>query len=114
MRWKVIAFAFTLRSFTSTLFPVRTIGTFSHTRTRSPIPTCQNNGGFGHANSIALTVPVWYIFVRNARSDIKHDDATLAIDVVTVSKTTKLLLTSSIPDIENNLAEVLGLSAVFW
>ena len=35
--------AFTLRSFTSTLLPVRTIGIFSQTRTRSPVCGCQNN-----------------------------------------------------------------------
>jgi len=33
--WKVICLALTLRSFTSTLLPHKTIGIFSHTRVRS-------------------------------------------------------------------------------
>ena len=34
-RWKVMVLALTLRSFSSTLLPTSTMGTFSHTRTKS-------------------------------------------------------------------------------
>lgn len=30
-------------------------------------------------------MPVWYILVCNARGHIKHDDAALSVDVITIS-----------------------------
>lgn len=55
----------------------------------------------------ALTVPVGNVLVGNAGGNIEHDDTALAVDVVTVTETTELLLTGGIPDIELNLTEVL-------
>jgi hypothetical protein len=52
-------------------------------------------------------VPVGDVLVGNSRGHIEHDDTTLSIDVVTVTKTTKLLLTSRVPDIEGDVTEVL-------
>jgi hypothetical protein len=52
-------------------------------------------------------VPVGNVLVGNAGGNIKHDDTALAVDVVTVTETTELLLASSIPDIELNLTKVL-------
>lgn len=52
-------------------------------------------------------MPVGNVLVCNTRSDVKHDDSTLAVDVVSVSQTTELLLTSSIPDIELDGTKVL-------
>jgi hypothetical protein len=52
-------------------------------------------------------VPVGDVLVGNARRDIKHDDAALPIDVVTVSQTAEFLLTCSVPYIEVDLAKVL-------
>jgi len=52
-------------------------------------------------------VPVGNVLVGNTRGNIKHDDTTLSVDVISVTKTTELLLTSSIPDVELNLAQVL-------
>jgi hypothetical protein len=54
-----------------------------------------------------LTVPVGDVLVSNAGGNIEHDDTALAVDVVTITETTKLLLTGGIPDIELNLTEVL-------
>ena len=54
-----------------------------------------------------LTVPVGNVLVSNTGSDIEHDDTALAVDVVTVTETTELLLAGGIPDIELNLTEVL-------
>jgi hypothetical protein len=53
-------------------------------------------------------VPVGDVLVGDAGCDIEHDDTTLAIDVVTVTKTSKLLLSCGIPDIELDVAQVLG------
>jgi len=52
-------------------------------------------------------VPVGDILVRYAGGDIEHDDAALAVDVVSIAETAKLLLTSSVPHIKLDLAEVL-------
>jgi len=52
-------------------------------------------------------VPVGHVLVCDAGSDIEHDDTALAVDVVAITETAKLLLTSGIPHIELNLAKVL-------
>jgi hypothetical protein len=54
-----------------------------------------------------LTVPVGNVLVCDTRGNIEHDDTALAVDVVTITQTTELLLTSGVPDVELNLAEVL-------
>lgn len=54
-----------------------------------------------------LTVPVGDVLVGDTGSDIEHDDTTLAVDVVTITETTELLLTSGIPDIELDSTVVL-------
>lgn len=56
-------------------------------------------------------MPVGNILVGNARSDVEHDNTALAIDVVTITETTELLLAGSVPDIKLNVAEVLGARA---
>lgn len=53
------------------------------------------------------TVPVGNVLVGDTGSDIEHDDTGLAVDVVTITETTELLLTSSVPDIELNGSQVL-------
>ena len=58
------------------------------------------------AHSDNISVPVWNILVGDSRSDIEHDDGTLTLDIITISQTTKLLLTSGIPDVEANLTTV--------
>jgi hypothetical protein len=52
-------------------------------------------------------VPVGNVLVGNARSDVKHDDTALAVDVVSIAETAELLLACSVPDVELDLAEVL-------
>lgn len=54
-----------------------------------------------------LTVPVGDVLVGDAGSDIEHDDAALAVDVVAITETTELLLASSVPDVEGDVTEVL-------
>ncbi len=52
-------------------------------------------------------MPVGDVLVGDPGSNIEHDDTTLAIDVIAISETTELLLTSGVPDIEGNLTIVL-------
>lgn len=52
-------------------------------------------------------MPVGNVLVGDAGSDIEHDDAALAVDVVAITETTELLLTGGIPDIELDGTEVL-------
>lgn len=54
-------------------------------------------------------MPVGNVLVGNARGDIKHDNAALAVDVVSVSQPTEFFLTCGVPDVEVDLAEVLML-----
>lgn len=53
-------------------------------------------------------MPVGDVLVGNTRGNIEHDDTALAVDIVSISKTTELLLTSSIPHIELNGSQVLS------
>jgi hypothetical protein len=52
-------------------------------------------------------MPVWHVLVCDTGSNIEHDDTALSVDIVSITETTKLLLTSGIPDIELDLAQVL-------
>ena len=58
--------------------------------------------------SVRPTVPVWNVLVGDAGGDIEHDDTTLSVDVVTITESTELLLSSGIPDIELELTQVLS------
>ena len=51
-------------------------------------------------------MPVGDVLVGDSGRNIEHDDTALSVDVVTVTETTELLLTSGIPDIELQLTEV--------
>ena len=52
-------------------------------------------------------MPVGDVLVGDAGSDIEHDDTALAVDVVSITETAKLFLTSSVPDVKLDLAQVL-------
>jgi hypothetical protein len=56
-------------------------------------------------------VPVGNVLVGDTGGDIEHDDTGLAVDVVTITETTELLLTGGIPDIELNGTQVLAISS---
>ena len=57
-------------------------------------------------------MPVGNVLVGNTGCDVEHDDAALAVDVVSITKTPKLLLSCGIPDIELDVAQVLAGSLV--
>jgi hypothetical protein len=52
-------------------------------------------------------VPVGNVLICDTRRHVKHDNTTLSVDVVSITETTELLLTSGVPDVELDLAEVL-------
>ena len=86
LRWNVICLAFTLRSLTSTLFPHSTIDVLAHAE--------------------QVTLPVWDVLVRDTRRHVKHDDRTLALNVVPITKASKLLLAGRVPAVEADRAKV--------
>jgi hypothetical protein len=59
------------------------------------------------ADADEIAVPVGDVLVGDAGGDVEHDDAALAVDVVSIAQTTELLLPCSIPHVELDLAEVL-------
>lgn len=59
------------------------------------------------------TMPVGDVLVGDAGRHVEHDDTALAVDVITITKTTKLLLTSSVPDVELDLTVVLVITLVY-
>jgi len=65
-----------------------------------------NRNAFAHADQI--TMPVWDVLVGDTRGNVEHDDTALAVDVVSISQATELLLTSGIPDVKLDLAQVRG------
>jgi len=67
--------------------------------------SAQHNGDV-LAHTLEVTMPVRNILVCDTRSDVKHDDTTLALDVVTIAKTTKLFLSGGIPDVKTDGAKV--------
>jgi len=58
------------------------------------------------ADTDQITVPVGDVLVGDTGSDIEHDDAALAVDIVSITKTSELLLSCGIPDIELDVAQV--------
>ena len=52
-------------------------------------------------------MPVGDVLVCDTRGNVKHDDTALSVDVVSITKTTELLLTSRVPHVELDLAKVL-------
>ena len=60
------------------------------------------------ANTLQVTVPVGDVLVGDTGSDIEHDDTALTLDVVTITETTELFLSSGIPNVEADSTEVSG------
>ena len=52
-------------------------------------------------------MPVGDVLVGNSGRNVEHDNTTLAVDIVSITQTSELLLSGSIPDIELNVAQVL-------
>lgn len=67
--------------------------------------SAKNNGNV-LAHSDKITVPVGHTLVCDTRGNIKHNDSALAVDVVSVSQSSKLLLSCSVPHLKLNLTIV--------
>lgn len=67
--------------------------------------TAKDNGDV-LAHTLEITVPVGDVLVRDTGSHVEHDDTALPLDVVTITETTKLLLSSGIPHVETDCAKV--------
>ena len=65
---------------------------------------------YGTGEGEKLTMPVGNVLVGDTGCHVEHDDSALAVDVVSISETTELLLPSSIPHVELDLAQVLQYS----
>jgi len=59
-------------------------------------------------DTLKIAMPVGNVLIGDTGRDVKHNDATLALDVVAIAETTKLFLAGSIPDIEYDIAKVGG------
>ena len=57
-------------------------------------------------NALEIAMPIGDIFVSDSRGDIKHDDTTLTLNVITITETTKLFLTSGIPHVKADRTKV--------
>jgi len=65
----------------------------------------QNDGNV-LAYSDQISVPVGNVFVCNSRRHVEHDDSALALNIVSVTETAKLLLTSSVPYVKSDGASI--------
>ena len=52
------------------------------------------------AYSGQILVPLWDVLISDSRADVKHDDTTVTSNIVSISESSKLLLSSSVPNIE--------------
>jgi hypothetical protein len=53
-----------------------------------------------------ISVPVWNVLVGDTGCHVEHDNRALSLDIVTVSESTKFLLTGCVPNIKFDLAPV--------
>jgi hypothetical protein len=58
------------------------------------------------ADPLEVTVPVGHIFVCDSRRDVEHDDAALALDIISIAETTEFLLAGGVPDVKADGAVV--------
>lgn len=63
--------------------------------------TAEDNGNVP-ADTGEITVPVGDVLVSDAGGEIEHDDTAFSFDVVTIAKTSKLLLTSCYKELKQN------------
>ena len=64
------------------------------------VPTQHDGDVVAHTHQVPM--PVWNILVCDTGCHVKHDDGTLALDVVAIPEATKLLLACRVPHIESD------------
>lgn len=67
--------------------------------------TAENDGDV-LTNALEIAMPVGDVLVGDTGCHVEHDNTTLALDIISVTETTELLLSSSIPDVEADSSEV--------
>ena len=60
------------------------------------------------AYTLQVAMPVRHVLVRDTRRNIEHDDTTLSLDIISITETSKLLLSSGVPDVEADGTKVGG------
>ena len=68
------------------------------------VPTQDDGDVVTHPHQVP--VPVGNVLVGHSGRHVEHDDGTLALDVVPIPQTTKLLLPSRVPHVEPDGAAV--------
>ena len=53
-------------------------------------------------------MPIGDVLVGDTGGDVEHNDAALALDIVTITEATEFLLASSVPHVETDGTEVCG------
>lgn len=104
-RWKVTLPVLTFRSYTPVSSESTHFAQSNDTHLNVDLVTAQNDGDV-LAHPLQISVPVWDVLVGDSRSNVKHDDTALALDVVSVSETAEFLLAGSVPDVEADRTEV--------
>ena len=105
-RWKVTAPVLTFRSYNH----VNSVDSgLKKTRLYLDVDlvSTKNNGNV-LTDTFEITMPVGDVFVGDAGSDVEHDNTALALDIVAVTETTELFLTSGIPHVEADGTKVCG------
>jgi hypothetical protein len=54
------------------------------------------------ANSDEIFVPLWNVLICDSGADIEHDNTTVTTNVISISESSKLLLTGGIPYVEKD------------
>jgi len=86
---------------------VRTVNRSRMTHLDINFVSAQHDGDV-FTNALEIAMPIGDIFVGDSRGYIKHDDTTLALNVITITETTKFLLTSGIPHVKADGTKVGG------
>jgi len=102
-RWKVTFPVLTFRSYPSQ--QLHNMFVLVQTHLNIDLVTTKDNGDV-LTNPLQISVPVGNVLVGDSGSNIKHDDTTLSLDVVSISETTEFLLSSGIPNVEADGTEV--------
>ena len=53
-------------------------------------------------------MPVRHVLVRDTRRDVEHYNPALSLNVISIAKTTKLLLPGGVPHVEADRAKICG------
>ena len=105
-RWKVTAPVFTFRS-CNRISLVYSRPNEVGTHLDVDLVSTKNDGNV-LTDTFEVTMPVGDVLVGDTGGHVEHDDTALALDIVTITEATKLLLTGSVPHVETDGTKVCG------